>query len=141
MQDIITFLTAHSTLSTAILLVLIAIMIIESIRTKRQSVLRNPQEITQLINHEKAVVLDLRSQEDFKQGHIIDAKQINSTELRGNLNKLDKYRARPIVAVCGTGTDSQKFAAYLVKNGYNAYALQGGLRSWLEAQMPLVKES
>lgn len=139
MQELTTFINLHPTLAIAALIVLILIMCVEFLRAKRNTFSINATQLTQKINHENAVVIDVRPREIYLKGHIIDAHSMTPAEIRENTKKLEKFKAKPIIVVCATGVESQKIAALLLKRGYNAYSLSGGIRAWIEAQMPLVK--
>lgn len=140
MQDLITFLSHHPLLSLAAASLLILLMIIEFIRANRGRKNLSPLQTTQMINHDHAVIIDLRPNEAYQQGHIIDALPMSAQDIVKNPKKVEKFKTKPIIMVCPTGAESQKIAAILLKRGYNAYALTGGIRAWNEAQMPLVKE-
>lgn len=140
-NDLFTFLLRHQTLSIALALVLVFLIILEIFRAKGRPFQISPRETINRINHENAVVIDVRNQDSFKKGHIIDAILISSEEIKSSPKKLDKYKKRPIILVCATGLESPKLAALLLKQGYNAYSLTGGLRAWREADLPLIKES
>ena len=64
----------------------------------------DPMGATGLINHEDALVLDVRSMAEFKDGHIVNAVNIPLNGLNSNLKQLEKHRGRPIVAVCRSGS-------------------------------------
>lgn len=140
MQELTPFITSHSLLSVATIAVLLILIIIEFIRARKNVFNINPAQVTQLINRENAVVIDIRQNEVYRKGHIIDAQSVNPQEIRQNPKKLEKFRARPLIIVANASSESQKIAAFLLKHGYNAYSLNGGIRAWSEAQMPLVKE-
>lgn len=140
MQDILTFLNQHQSIVSAILALLIVLVIIEFIRAKRLALQINTHRATHLINRENAVVIDIRDKELYKDGHIIDSLSMTKTELKNPPKRFDKYRTKPLIIVDQSGVDSQKVAADLFKHGYNVYSLAGGLRSWKEAQLPLIKE-
>ena len=65
-------------------------------------------EVTQLINHEDAEVIDIRSQTEFENGHIINAKNIGLQELPERINKLRKDKSRGIIFYCSNGSLSLK---------------------------------
>lgn len=140
MQEFFTFLSNHSLLTGLFAITFVLVMIIEVLRASRTTFTLNSLEATQLINHQQAVVIDIRPATTYQNGHIIDAKNISAEEIQRSPKKLDKFKARPFLIVCGNGAESQKIAALLTKQGYNSYALAGGIRSWQEASMPLVKE-
>lgn len=139
MQEISTFIANHLALTYALAIVLVLLMIVEFLRLKQQAARVEPSRAVQLINRENAVVIDVRSQENFKSGHIIDALSYPANTVLENTKKIERFRAKPLIIVCATGIESQKIASTLTKQGYNAYSLAGGLRAWSNAEMPLVK--
>lgn len=140
MQDITIFISHHPFLSAAVLVVFIILVFIELMRARRNTFNVGPAQITQLINRENAVVIDIRPSDVWRKGHIIDAQSISVKDITDHAKKLEKFKARPIIVVANASHESQKIAALLLKRGYNAYSLSGGMRAWSEAQMPLVGE-
>jgi rhodanese-related sulfurtransferase len=101
-----------------------------------------PAELTRLVNREDAVVVDVRSEDDFKQNHILNALNIPEKELEANKAKLDKYTKQAVVIYCTSGVESARFARALVGQGFEqVYSLKGGLPSWQNANLPLTKET
>lgn len=140
MQDISAFIFNHLYLSYAFAIVLLLLLIVETLRKRSDTCIVAPLQAVQLINHSNGIVLDLRSRDLFSKGHIIGAQSITSSELTTDRKKLDKFKGKPVILVCASGTESQKLATLLRKEGYNVYSLSGGIRAWTEAEMPLVKE-
>jgi rhodanese-related sulfurtransferase len=100
----------------------------------------SPTEATIWINRRKAYVLDLRSEEAFKAGHLPGAKFANATGLTASIEKLKLDRKHPVVLVCETGAQSRKLVAEVQKLGFaEAAALDGGVQAWKAAALPLVK--
>ena len=99
-----------------------------------------PLEAVQLINRRDAVVLDMRDKADYTAGHIPNARSIPFSELSGRLRELEKFKTRPIVVNCQSGTHSAKACGALRKVGFNeVFALRGGLSGWVEASLPVEK--
>lgn len=140
MQELSTFITHHPYLCGAVLVLFILLTIVEVIRAKRKAADLTPAAVTHKINRENAVIIDLRPEDIFKQGHIIDARQLTSDSLQKNPKMLDKFKTKPLIIVCNNGLESQKTAAFLIKSGYNAYSLAGGMRAWGDAQLPTIKD-
>lgn len=140
MQEISTFIINHLLLTYAFSGVLILLMIVEFLKQKRNAFVINTTRAVQLINHDNAIVIDIRVADSYAKGHIIDAQSIAASDLTTNTKKYEKFKLKPVIVVCNTGSESQKIAALLLKQGYNAYSLAGGLRAWSGADMPLVKE-
>jgi len=99
-----------------------------------------PDEVTRLINREDARVVDIRSQKEFENGHIIDAINISVDQLNNQLDKLKKHKDKGIIFCCANGTVSAKEAKKLINEGFEKiYCLKGGILSWQNANLPLTK--
>lgn len=140
MQNLFLFAQHHATLSTALVIALVLLVILEFIKLKQGTQQLSPALATQMINHQNAIVLDIRNAEAFATGHIVGAISIPCAKLESKYKKLDKSKAQPILIVCATGQESSRAAHLLLKNGFNTFILAGGIRGWKEAGMPLVKE-
>ena len=100
----------------------------------------SPQDMVQLMNREKAVVIDVCEPDEFAQGHVIGAKNLPLGDLEAKLAQLVKNKATPVVMVCQVGARSARAAATAQKLGYeNAQSLAGGLKAWQAANMPVEK--
>jgi rhodanese-related sulfurtransferase len=94
----------------------------------------------QLINREKAVVIDVGDTEEFAAGHLGSAKNIPLNQLEEKLTGAVKNKALPVILVCQTGARSGRAVAIAKKLGYEqAQSLAGGLKSWRAANLPLEK--
>jgi rhodanese-related sulfurtransferase len=100
-----------------------------------------PMEATRLINHENAVVVDLRKPEEFKNGHILNAKNFPADKLVEKEKELDLYKPKNIILCCNTGTDSTHAIRMLTQKGFEKlYCLKGGLQAWRNASLPLNRD-
>ncbi len=94
----------------------------------------------QLINHKNALVLDVREQGEYDAGHILNSKLVPAGKLLERIGELEKYRERPIVAVCRSGQRSASACAVLGKQGFaQVHNLSGGVTAWQKAGLPLEK--
>lgn len=139
MKDLTLFLQTHQMLSIALIIVLILLFIVEWYRAKLNARRISPLETTQLINHEDAIIVDIRNIDAFHNGHIIGAISLPFAELEKQYKKLEKNIKKPLIIACATGLESPRAAQFLSKNGYHILILAGGIRAWKEANMPLVK--
>lgn len=99
-----------------------------------------PQDATLLINREDAVIVDVREENEYKQGHILNALHIPLSTLSSKLGRLEKLRQRPIIANCLNGNRSARACAVLKKHGFEkVYNLKGGINAWQDASLPLTK--
>lgn len=140
MQELTTFISNHPLLSLSAGIVFFLLSVVEVIRARRLTYNITASQATQMMNHDNAVIIDTRSQDAYRNGHIIGAQSMSQQDIRDNNKKLEKLKGKPLIVVCNAGVESQKIAALLLKRGYNAYSLAGGMRSWIDAQMPIVKE-
>jgi rhodanese-related sulfurtransferase len=98
-----------------------------------------PAAAVQLMNKEKAVVIDVCSAEEYAAGHVAGAKHIPLADL-ATAKGLPGNKKLPIVVVCASGQRSAKAAAELRKMGHeNVQSLAGGLKAWREANLPVDK--
>lgn len=123
--------------------VILALMLVYSLVSSAFSPIKElgTHEVTQLINREDAILLDIRTAADFKKGHIIGARQLKAEEVReANFSRLEKSKDKPIVVVCNMGISAKKTAAQLLKAGYSRVSvLKGGMGAWQSANLPVAK--
>lgn len=103
-----------------------------------------PVQAVQLINHQRAVVVDVRPADQFEAGHIVNARNLPFDALSAETaaSSLPKNKTLPLIVTCGTGMLSQKALAILKNAGYeNVQSLQGGLKEWIKSEMPLEKSA
>ena len=94
----------------------------------------------QLINREKAVVIDVCEANEFAMGHVGGAKNIPLNQLEEKLPNAVKNKALPVILVCQSGARSNRAVAIAKKLGYEqAQSLGGGLSTWKKANLPLEK--
>lgn len=72
-------------------------------------------------------VIDLRSADDFAQGHIKDA---HNTSLANVLIEAENANGKPILVVCYTGQTAARATGALRLMGYNAKSLKWGMAGW-----------
>jgi len=95
-------------------------------------------EAVRLINHEDAVVIDVRESNEYQQGHVMDALHIPVGSLNNQLKVLEKYRESPLILMCHSGHRSANACSILKKNGFEKlYNLSGGITAWQNANLPL----
>ncbi len=141
MQEYIQFFQQNMILSLVWVGVLIALImtIVKSATAAYKEISAN--QLTHLMNRENGVVVDIRTKDEFKQGHITDALHILPSEIKsGNLGSLENRKSDPIIVVCKTGQTAQESANLLAKAGFeNVSLLKNGLIAWNEANLPLVR--
>ncbi|MEK6245718.1 MAG: rhodanese-like domain-containing protein [Pseudomonadota bacterium] len=100
----------------------------------------NTLAATQLINRSDALVVDLRSAEDYAKGHILGAKNIPLADLERRAGELDKRKAKPVILHCGDGNRAGGGMATLRRKGFDSvHNLAGGYAAWMQAGLPVEK--
>jgi rhodanese-related sulfurtransferase len=100
----------------------------------------SPAIATQLINRSRANIIDIRALEDYQIGHIARARQANAQDLIPNIATMRLDKSSPVILVCETGAKSASLVSKLLKEGYaDVVCLEGGIKAWNLAGLPLVK--
>ena len=90
-----------------------------------------------LKNGKRTLVIDVRQPEEYRRGHIAGAKLIPLDKLSRRMNELPQNRE--IVCVCASGNRSNSATRILVKAGFKAVNMKGGMLSWQRANFPVRK--
>lgn len=138
MDRYLEFASNHMLLVAALMSSFLLLVFSELQRKARGVTSVEPQDAVKLINAD-ANVIDLRSADAFSRGHIVNAKNIPYEELDADLEKLKRFKSKPMVAVCDAGMNSSKLVNTLRKSGIdNVYGLRGGMTAWAQANLPVV---
>ncbi len=99
------------------------------------------QGFSELVADTNVVVLDVRTVEEFNEGHIKgailnDQKQSDFIDKTKSLLPIDKK----IAIYCRSGRRSANAASRLADIGYKCVNLKGGIIAWKDAGKPVVTE-
>ena len=101
----------------------------------------NVDEFSKLIAGNDGIqVLDVRTKEEYNEGHIAGAKLIDvndSTFIDKAAAQLNKKK--PVAVYCRSGRRSAKAANAMVKTGFHVINLDGGILAWQEAGKDIEK--
>jgi rhodanese-related sulfurtransferase len=87
-----------------------------------------------------ALLVDVRDSKDYEAGHIIEARNIPAAEIASRAESLKKFKEKPVIVYCDGGSTSAGAARALRASGFNkVVTLSGGLQSWRQDNLPLVK--
>lgn len=137
MDNFTQFIINHWALFLALVVLLILIFANESHAASNDEQL-SPQQAVGAINHENAVLFDIRAKDRFKEGHIVDS--INADAQSFDKPHMEKYKNKPLVLICANGQQSTKLAHQLKKQGFkHAKTLKGGITAWKGANLPLTQ--
>lgn len=139
MEQLIAFASSNGLLSAA-WVAIVTLIIFTTIKIQLSPIKKiSTQELTFLMNKEEGIVVDIRSDKDFKSGHILDAIHMSSEKANNSdFSSLEKYKDKPIIVVCAAGLTAVKVANLLHKAGFTRISLlKGGMNSWVSGGLPV----
>ena len=100
----------------------------------------SPAEAVLLLNHSSVRILDLRDKKLFDQGHLKQAHNIESRELRKCINELIQEGNSRFLVYCQHGSQAHIAARMLKRAGVtDVFCLEGGIKAWQNAGLPVVE--
>lgn len=88
-----------------------------------------------------AVLIDVREESDWNEGHAKGAKHLSRGVIELEIEEQIPDVKKPIICYCGGGSRSALVAESLQKMGYeNVHSMAGGLRAWEGEGLPTEKE-
>jgi len=97
-------------------------------------------EAVRLMNQEKAVLIDVCEDNEYKEGHILNSVSMPLSSLNKRIGEMNKHKAKPVIISCKTGNRSGRAASMLRKNGFESvHILNGGLTAWKKENLPIEK--
>ena len=137
MSDYLTFAMAHPAMVGSFFTLLVLLIILEM---KRGGAALEAQQAVRMMNHDQAIVLDVRKTADFRSGHIAGARNLPYAQLKERLHTLDNLKDRPLIVACATGSTARSVAEQLKAQGFQAYRLGGGMMEWQAQSLPVNKK-
>ncbi len=140
MDRYIEFVTNHWLLFIALMVVTFLLLqeFFESALRKFEMI--SPILVVAKMNNEDPVIIDVREANEFKTGHIEGAINTPLSNFDKELEKLSKYKLKPVIVVCQTGTRSTTACKKLTSMGFEkVFSMIGGMQSWEENKYPITK--
>ncbi len=126
-------------LTVILALVSLSGFIFFSLKKPPQNVIPAAQA-TLLINRENAVIIDVRSSNEYVAGHLPESHNIDLMNFEERQADLKKWHTKPIILVCQSGKRALTALAKLEKEGFpRVYCLDGGISAWIADGMPIKK--
>ena len=99
-----------------------------------------PKEAEKLISEHKVTVIDIRTPDEFKDGHIAGATNINylATNFAQAISSLSKTNSYLVHCAVG-GRSTRSLKIFNQQNFESIYHLDGGIEAWKEAGLPVEK--
>jgi rhodanese-related sulfurtransferase len=93
---------------------------------------------TLIKNTKNLQLIDVRTPDEFAEGHLAGAKLIPVQEIEKRLSEIDKQK--PVLLYCRSGHRSGNALKILDEHGYaGAKHLEGGIKAWQAAGLPVTK--
>lgn len=96
------------------------------------------KDFAKYLTNDTVQLVDVRTPEEFAEGHIKGAKNINVFDrnfIEEAQEELDK--SRPVAVYCRSGKRSADAARLLTAKGYHIANLEGGILAWKQAGEPI----
>jgi rhodanese-related sulfurtransferase len=124
--------------ATVVCVLLVKALFLQSAITEQKSV--TVEKARAIIAADTTVlVLDVRTPQEYtgELGHIENSLLIPVEELEKRIAELEKFKGKTILAVCRSGRRSGTATEILVKNGYKAMNVEGGMLAWNAKELPV----
>lgn len=98
----------------------------------------SPKQAAAEFSEKKAVIVDVREDDEWQEQHIPGAIHIPLGQLKSRLSELEPYKNSQIITQCRSGGRSAKAADQLAAAGFaDVQNLDGGIQAWEKAGLPL----
>ncbi|HEX8778701.1 MAG TPA: rhodanese-like domain-containing protein [Rhodanobacter sp.] len=134
------FVSNHLVLCLLFVALVIALLVTQAMVLLRKYKELTPAGLTQLINRDNPLLIDLSAIADFEKMHVPGAKHVAMSQFDPEHKDLVKARELPVVVMDKDGRTTDKAAQRLIKAGFTrVYTLGGGVLAWQQAQLPVAK--
>lgn len=138
MQEMNDFVMSEWPLFVALLVILA--LLVRAFVTGAKGV--GPMQAVAMMNRENAVVVDVRTDKEYEEGHINEALHIPLGLLSDRLGELQAHKEAPLIVACRSGSRSAQACSILKKQGFTQVNnLSGGMLAWGNANLPTSKGS
>lgn len=94
----------------------------------------SPKEASAMQGENKAVIVDVREDDEWNEHHIHGAIHIPLAQLNARLSELEPYKNSPGITQCRSGKRSAQAQLALKSSGFfKVYTMDGGIQAWDEA--------
>ena len=138
MGQFIVFVHHHPLLFAAFGVVVVLLVLNELVYMLRGGKTVGPMEAVRLINDKDAVILDVRSESEYRKSHILNARNLPRQRVDEEPKELQKLKEREVIICASTDTVAAQVRDKLSAKGYaSVHSLKGGLHAWQGASLPV----
>jgi len=139
MDRLLEYIGNHSLLAAATGLMALVVLGYELRQRLHAAAAVSPTDAVRLMN-DGAVLIDVRSSNQFKDGHINGARNVPGDQIAAGAPSLDKFKDKTVIVCCDSGVTSGAAARKLTELGFKqVFNLRGGLGAWRQDNLPTVK--
>lgn len=123
-----------------IFILLIGLMSCQSQAQSNEKVMFSARQFSETVLQDTFIqLLDVRTPEEYAEGHIPSALNINWNDSRFAEQIVQLDINQPVYIYCRSGKRSAAAATFLMEKGFNIIELEGGILQWQEEELPLEK--
>ncbi|QIE01812.1 rhodanese-like domain-containing protein [Buchnera aphidicola] len=139
MQELFLFVSEHIILVSIWFICLTILIFSFTKHMFLKSIIINNIQAIQLIDKNKAIIIDTRTDEIFQTGHIFNSINIPLKNIfLGNLNQIKEFKKSPIILIINNSYEYNKCIKHFLKYGFNnIYILKNALNDWNCNHLPL----
>ncbi len=139
MQQILEFAGNHTILVAALGAVITFIIVTEvRLRTGARSI--SAHDAVRKVNDSDATIIDIRESSEYKNAHILNARNIPAARLATDIEEVVRDKTRPIIVYCRSSQRTNDACKTLLAAGYQDVSqLKNGLLGWQDANLPIEK--
>jgi rhodanese-related sulfurtransferase len=139
MERLLEYISHHPILVGVTVLALVMVLVFESRSRAIGAAAISAQDLIRLMN-QGALVLDIRKADEFKTGHVSGAKHLSSEQILTAGDHLKKWKEKPVVVYCDSGSLAAAAVRQLVAQGFTkVFTLRGGFAGWRSENLPVAK--
>jgi phage shock protein E len=76
----------------------------------------------------EALILDVRTDNEWNNGYIRDAKHIPVSDLKKRLSEIQAFKDQPVFTYCAAGKRAERAKNLLIENGFSNVTNLGGMQ-------------
>ena len=142
MEEYILFAQKNPLLVIGFIVVLGLIIWTEFNRITRKYKSLNANESVLLLNNDNTICIDVREDNEVKQGVIKDSRHIPLQSFSDKLSDYKNDKDKPFLIYCRSGSRSAHACGIMTKQGFTDVSnLAGGIIAWESANLPLTKKN
>jgi len=140
MPRLLEYLSHHPLLAALAIAAALAVLVYEWRHRMHSLAALGPQEVVRLMN-QGAAVIDVRSAEEYLQGHIRGARHIPVADIGSAAESLKRYKDKPVVVCCERGARAAAALRSLQDQGFRQVVnLRGGMQAWRAEHLPVARD-